>query len=211
MLDAVGPLEVLSMLPGAEVKLTAKTAGIVWPDNQAIPFVAPYCLEDVQDTDILLIPGGPGTDCIENDKDILEWIRRIHAKTVWTCSVCTGALILAAAGLLEGKEATTHWSVLPRLSEFNAIPVSKRWAEQDKIITAAGVSAGIDMALFLASRISGERAAEAIQLAIEYDPAPPFNSGTIESAGADIASAVLDGTIEFDRRKRPRPIILNVS
>jgi len=211
MLDAVGPLEVLSLLPGAEIKVTAKAAGIVWPDNQAIPFVAPYCLADVQAADVLLIPGGPGASSIEMDTDVLDWVRQIDASTQWTCSVCTGALILAAAGLLVGKEATTHWGVLPRLAEFGATPVSKRWVEQDKIITAAGVSAGIDMALLLASLLCGDRAAQAIQLGIEYDPAPLFNCGSVERAGPDIVAAVLDGTIEFDRSKRFRPIIQNAN
>lgn len=110
-----------------------------------------------------------------------------------------------------GKEATTHWGVLPRLAEFGATPVSKRWVEQDKIITAAGVSAGIDMALLLASLLCGDRAAQAIQLGIEYDPAPPFNCGSVERAGPDIVAAVLDGAIEFDRSKRFRPIIQNAN
>lgn len=207
MLDAVGPIEVLSLLPGAEIKVTAKKAGIVWPDNQAVPFVAPFCLADVKDADVLLVPGGPGTDATEKDTEILEWVRQLDATTQWTCSICTGALILAASGLLEGKEATTHWGALPRLAEFGAVPTSKRWVEQGKIITAAGVSAGIDMALLLASRLAGVRAAQAIQLGIEYDPAPPFECGSMEKAGPDIVAAVLDGTIEMNRAGRTRPII----
>ena len=182
MLDAVGPIEVLSLLPNAEVKVVSKTPGVVWPDNQAVPFVAPFGLADVRDADVLLIPGGPGSDAVEKDVDILNWVRDVDATSLWTCSVCTGALILAAAGLLERKEATTHWSVLSRLSEFGAMPLSERWVERGKVITAAGVSAGIDMALFLASRLNGDRAAQAIQLAIEYDPAPPFRSGSLALA-----------------------------
>lgn len=211
MLDAVGPIEVLSLLPGAEVKVVAKTPGVIWPDNQAVPFVAPFGLADVQDADVLLIPGGPGSDAVEKDTDILNWVRDIDATSQWTCSVCTGALILAAAGLLKRKEATTHWGALSRLSEFGATPLSERWVESGKVITAAGVSAGIDMALLLASRLNGERAAKAIQLAIEYDPAPPFRSGSVALAGPDIVSAIMDGTTEFNRAGRIRPAIPNVN
>lgn len=205
MLDAVGPIEVLSLLPNAEICVAAKTPGIVWPDNQAVPFIAPFGIADVEEADVLLIPGGPGTDVLEKDSEILDWVRTIDSTSRFTCSVCTGALVLGAAGLLEGVDATTHWSVLSRLPEYGATPLSERWVERGKIITAAGVSAGIDMALVLANRLAGVRAAQAIQLAIEYDPAPPFNCGSVERAGPDIIAAVLDGTIEFDRSKRPRP------
>jgi putative intracellular protease/amidase len=211
MLDAVGPIEVLSLLPGAEVKVVAKTPGVVWPDNQAVPFIAPFGLADVKDADVLLIPGGPGSDAVENDADILNWVRDIDATSQWTCSVCTGALILAAAGLLKGKEATTHWGALSRLNEFESIQLSERWVESGKVITAAGVSAGIDMALLLASRLNGDRAAKAIQLAIEYDPAPPFRSGSVALAGPDIVSAIMDGTTEFNRAGRTRPAISSVN
>lgn len=207
MLDAVGPMEVLSLLPGAQLNVTAKAAGIIWPDNQAMPFFAPYAIDDVGSADLLIIPGGPGTDALERDQDILEWVRRIDETTEWTCSVCTGALVLAASGLLAGLEATTHWGALPRLAEFGAFPVSRRWVEQGKLITAAGVSAGIDMGLLLASRVAGDRAAQAIQLAIEYDPAPPFDTGSVEKAGPEIVGAVLDGTIEMNRSGRSRPAI----
>jgi putative intracellular protease/amidase len=206
MLDAVGPIEVLSLLPNSEIKVVAKAPGIVWPDNQAIPFIAPFGIADVQEADILLIPGGPGSDAVETDAEVLNWVRDVDATTQWTCSVCTGALILASAGLLKGKEATTHWSVLARLSDLGALPLSERWVERDKVITAAGVSAGIDMALVLASRIADDRAAQAIQLAIEYDPTPPFRSGSLALAGPDIVGAVLDGTIEFNRAGRERPV-----
>ncbi len=208
MLDAVGPIEVLSLLPDAEILVVAKSAGVVWPDNQAVPFIAPFCLSDVPEADICIVPGGPGTNAIEQDEDVLAWIRQIHGSTRWTCSVCTGALVLGAAGLLEGKDATTHWGTLARLGEFGASPVSKRWVEQGKILTAAGVSAGIDMALYLVSRLAGDIAAQAIQLAIEYDPAPPFHSGSVAQAGPDVIGAVLDGTIAMDRSVRTRPRLL---
>jgi transcriptional regulator GlxA family with amidase domain len=207
MLDAVGPIEVLSLLPDVDIKVVAKTPSIIWPDNRAVPFIAPFGIANVRDADVLLIPGGPGSDAIENDVETLNWVRHIDAAAQWTCSVCTGALILAAAGLLKGKEATTHWSVLARLSEFGALPRTKRWVESGKVITAAGVSAGIDMALLLASRLNGDRAAQAIQLSIEYDPAPPFRSGSVYSAGPDVVSAIMDGTVEFNRAGRTRPTI----
>jgi putative intracellular protease/amidase len=211
MLDVVGPIEVLSLLPRAEIRVVAKRVGVIWPDNQAMPFVAPFGIADVEDADVLLIPGGPGTDALEKDAEILNWVRKIDATSQWTCSVCTGALILGAAGLLNGKDATTHWGALPRLSEFGATALSERWVERGKTITAAGVSAGIDMALLLASRIAGDRAAQAIQLAIEYDPAPPFRSGSVALAGPDIVGGVVDGTVEFNRAGRTRPAIPNVS
>lgn len=205
MLDAVGPIEVLSLLPDAEIMVTATSAGVVWPDNQAVPFIAPYGLADISAADILIVPGGPGTDAVEKNTEVLDWIKRVHDTTQWTCSVCTGALVLGAAGLLNGKEATTHWGALARLGEFGARPVSGRWVEQGKILTAAGVSAGIDMALYLASQLAGELAARAIQLGIEYDPAPPFDSGSAEQASPEVIGAILDGTITMDRAARVRP------
>lgn len=211
MLDAVGPLEVLSLVPDVEILITAKFEGVIWPDNQAIPLIAPYSIADVYQADVLLIPGGPGSATLEKDSEILDWIRQINSTSQWTCSVCTGSLVLGAAGLLEGVDATTHWSVLSRLSEYGATPLSKRWVERGRIITAAGVSAGIDMALLLASRLTDERVAQAIQLAIEYDPAPPFKCGSIERAGPEVVAAVLDGAIEFNRSQRRRPIIPNAS
>jgi transcriptional regulator GlxA family with amidase domain len=205
MLDAVGPIEVLSLLPDSEILIVAKSAGVVWPDNQAVPFIAPFGLADVSEADILIVPGGPGSDAMETDAAVLEWIGRIDKSTQWTCSVCTGALVLGAAGLLKGKDATTHWGALPRLEEFGARPVSRRWVEQGNILTAAGVSAGIDMALYLASHLTSELAARAIQLGIEYDPEPPFECGSVAAAGPDVLSAVLDGTIAMDRSGRARP------
>lgn len=207
MLDAVGPIEVLSLLPDVEVMMAAKRAGVIWPDNQAVPFLAPFSIADVHDVDVLLVPGGPGTDAMEVDREVLDWVRQIDVTSRWTCSVCTGALVLAAAGLLKDKNATTHWMALSRLLEFGAVPVRERWVEQGKILTAAGVSAGIDMALLLASRLADERAAKAIQLAIEYDPAPPFWNGSILTTGPDIVDAVGDGTIEMNRAGRSRPMV----
>ena len=207
MLDLVGPVEVLSMLPDAEVKVVARKAGVVWPDNNAMPFVAPFGIAEFDCADILLVPGGPGCIAATQDEELLAWVRQIHDGATWTCSVCTGSLILGAAGLLKGAPATTHWTTLPVLEAYGATPVTERWVAHGTIITAAGVSAGIDMALALARILAGETVARAAQLAIEYDPAPPLGSGNHLTAAPEVKSAVLDGSITFDRRDRPRPVI----
>jgi len=207
MLDVVGPVEVLSMLPDAEIRVVAREAGVVWPDNNAMPFVAPFGIADIASADILLVPGGPGCVAAAQDEALLAWVRQIHAGATWTCSVCTGSLILGAAGLLAGSRATTHWSTLAVLEAYGATPVAERWVQDGSIITAAGVSAGIDMALALAKELAGEPVARAAQLAIEYDPAPPFDSGNHQAASPEVVAAVLDGTIAFDRRHRARPAI----
>lgn len=207
MLDAIGPIEVLSLLPEADVKIVATKAGIVWPDNQAVPFFVSYAIADIDTADMLLIPGGPGSTALESDEPLLDWVRAIHKNTRFTCSVCTGSLILAAAGLLEGAEAATHWSARGKLSNYGATPVAKRWAQAGKIYTAAGVSAGIDLALHLAAEIAGQTAAQAIQLGIEYDPQPPFDSGALEKATPDILAAMMGGAIAMDRSSRTRPPI----
>jgi transcriptional regulator GlxA family with amidase domain len=131
---------------------------------------------------VLVVPGGFATVELEKDESLLQWIRAIDATSTWTTSVCTGSLLLAAAGLLDGKEATSHWASLDRLKEYGAIPTGRRVVEQGKVITAAGVSSGIDMGLTLAARIAGDDFAQAIQLGIEYDPQPPFDAGSPEKA-----------------------------
>jgi transcriptional regulator GlxA family with amidase domain len=142
---------------------------------------------------------------MESHQPTLEWLRRVHATSKWTCSVCTGSLILGAAGLLTGLRATSHWAVRERLTEFGATPEASRWIEQGRIVTAAGVSAGIDMALHLVSLIANELVAKAIQLGIEYDPQPPFDSGAIEKATPDVVAAVANGSIAMNREGRARP------
>lgn len=205
MLDAVGPIEVLSLLPDAEVFVVAEQAGIIYPDNQALPFVASYSFQDVTAADLVLVPGGPGSAAMESHLPTLEWLRKVHETSTWTCSVCTGSLILGAAGLLDGLRATSHWAVRQRLTEFGATPEASRWIEQGRVVTAAGVSAGIDMALHLVSLIADPTVAKAIQLGIEYDPQPPFDSGTIEKAAPDVIAAVANGTIAMNRETRVRP------
>jgi transcriptional regulator GlxA family with amidase domain len=174
-LDAIGPFEVLCRIPGAEVSFVAETAGIKRTDPKSLGLVADYSIADVTSADILVVPGGMGEQQVREKPHMLEWVRQIDATTQWTTSVCTGALVLGAAGLLKGRPATTHWAWLEKLREFGAEPQSKRIVEDGKIITAAGVSSGIDMALHLARRVAGDTVAHAIQVGIEYDPQPPFD------------------------------------
>jgi transcriptional regulator GlxA family with amidase domain len=139
-----------------------------------------------------MVPGGFGTRALMTPNPLLDWLLAAHETSQWTTSVCTGSLLLAAAGILRGLEATTHWMSLDRLAEFGARPMHKRVVEQGKIITAAGVSSGIDMALTLAARIAGEDIAQAIQLGIEYDPQPPFAAGSPHTAPPHIVEKVRD-------------------
>ena len=180
-LDAVGPYEVLSRLPGAELRFVAKERGLKRTDTGALGVSADLALYELADPDVLLIPGGKGNRPLLDDDEVLEWVRGAHETSTWTTSVCTGA-----AGILHGKRATTHWAFLDRLDGFGATPVSERVVEDGKVMTAAGVSAGIDMALTLAARISGEDVAKAIQLGIEYDPQPPFDAGSPAKASPEV-------------------------
>jgi transcriptional regulator GlxA family with amidase domain len=185
-LDAVGPYEVLRNLPGASVTFVGKDVGPVRADSGVLAIVADAAIRDVPSADILVVPGGPGQEEAMLDGEILEWLRAVDATSTWTTSVCTGSLVLAAAGLLGGKRATTHWTALDRLREFDAEPTLERVVFQGKVVTAAGVSSGIDMALRLVAAIQGDDVAQAIQLGIEYDPQPPFDSGSPEKAPAHI-------------------------
>jgi putative intracellular protease/amidase len=185
-LDAVGPYEVLSRLPDTRVHFIAKVPGPKRTGNGMLTLIADRALSDVPHPEVVVVPGGHGTRPLMRDQELLTWLRAAHESTQWTTSVCTGALLLGAAGLLDGLEATTHWRALGQLAELGAIPVSRRVVEQGKVITAAGVSSGIDMALTLAARLAGEDVARAIQLAIEYDPEPPFDSGSTDKASDEI-------------------------
>lgn len=185
-LDAVGPYEVLQRLPGAEVVFPAARPGPQATDG-ALALVADAALEDVPAADVLVVPGGWGTRALLEDGPLLDWVRRVHATTTWTASVCTGSLLLAAAGLLDGREAATHWRATDLLARLGARPVDRRVVDSgDRILTAAGVSSGIDMALTLAARLAGDDVAKAVQLAIEYDPQPPFDAGSPAKAGAHV-------------------------
>jgi transcriptional regulator GlxA family with amidase domain len=192
-LDAVGPYEVLSRLPGATVSFVARERGIVRTDVGSLGIEVATTIAEVDRTDLLLVPGGPGETPEREVGETIEWVRAIDATTTWTTSVCTGALVLAQAGLLAGRRATTHWGALHVLERLGAIPVEERWVESDKYVTAAGVSAGIDMALALTARIAGDDLAQMVQLGIEYDPAPPFVGGSTRSAPAHIRAALEPG------------------
>jgi transcriptional regulator GlxA family with amidase domain len=189
-LDVVGPYEVLQRVPGAEVRFVGHREGPVRSDNGFLALHADHAIADVAGADVLVVPGGFGTRALERDAEVLDWIRAIDRTTTWTTSVCTGALVLGAAGLLEGRAATTHWLQLERLREYGATPTSERVVEQGKYVTAAGVSSGIDMALVLAAHLAGPDVARAIQLSIEYDPQPPFDAGSPEKAGAHVVELV---------------------
>jgi len=192
-LDAIGPYEVLSRLPDAQVHFLALEPGPQRTDNGMLALTADRSVTEIPHPDVIVFPGGYGTRTLMNDEAMLAWVRAAHETSQWTTSVCTGALVLGAAGVLDGLEATTHWAVLDKLSELGARPVSRRVVEQGKVITAAGVSSGIDMALTLAARIAGEEIAQAIQLFIEYDPQPPFDSGSTEKASPAILELARTG------------------
>jgi putative intracellular protease/amidase len=187
-LDCVGPYEVLSRLPDARVRFIAHEPGPVMTDNGMLQLVAEASLQDVPEPDVICVPGGFGTRALLDDEPLLSWLRHAHETSTWTTSVCTGSLLLAAAGILDGVEATTHWGAMGLLGELGAIPVSERVVRQGKIVTGAGVSAGIDMALTLAAEIAGEQHAQMIQLGIEYDPQPPFDSGSPAKAPQAVAA-----------------------
>lgn len=189
-LDAVGPHEVLSRLPDAEVRFVATEPGPKRTDTGALALTADASLDEVPDPDIVLVPGGAGNRPLLEDEAVLGWLREAHESTAWTTSVCTGSLVLGAAGILEGKRATSHWAFIEVLRAFGAEPVNERFVEDGKVLTAAGVSAGIDMALHLAARIAGEETAQTIQLAIEYDPAPPFDTGSPAKAPPEMVERV---------------------
>jgi putative intracellular protease/amidase len=182
-LDAVGPYEVLSRIPGATVHFVAEDPGPKTTDTRMLTISVERSLADLPNPDVVLFPGGIGTRAVMHDEATLEWVRGAHETSRFTTSVCTGALVLAAAGILKGLEATTYWTELDELREFGATPVKRRVVEQGKVITAAGVSSGIDMALTLVARLTHENVAQAIQLGIEYDPQPPFDAGSAGEGG----------------------------
>jgi transcriptional regulator GlxA family with amidase domain len=189
-LDAVGPYEVMRNVPGWDVRTVAKQKGEVRTEDGTLALVADYSLEQVSAADLVLVPGGKGTRPLMHDEELLQWLRDVDRTTKWTTSVCTGSLLLGAAGLLEGKRATSNWLLLEALRQFGADPVGGRFVEDGKTITAAGVTAGIDMALHLVAREAGPEIAQAVQLGIEYDPDPPFDCGSPEKAPAEIVELV---------------------
>ncbi len=189
-LDMIGPYEVLRSLPGADVRFVWHEPGPVIADSGVLVIGATHSFAETPSPDVILVPGGASTPVHARDEALLEWLRRAGAHATWTTSVCSGSVILAAAGLLEGRRATSHWLTLAALKAFGAMPVGdERVVHSDGIATSAGVSAGIDLALWLAGEIAGEARAKAIQLAIEYDPQPPFDSGHLSKASTRTKAA----------------------
>jgi len=199
-LDAIGPYEVLSRVPGCTLEFLAAEAGPVRTDNGLLTVQVEASIAEMSAPDIVLVPGGPGEVAARAGGPLLQWLREAHETSTWTASVCTGSLILAAAGLLEGRRATSHWLALDELGRLGATPVSERVVFDGRIVTAAGVSAGIDMALALTARIAGEQVAQAIQLGIEYDPEPPFDAGSPQKAPDEIVALLR----ERSRLRAPR-------
>jgi putative intracellular protease/amidase len=186
-LDSIGPYEVLSRVPNARVYFVAKQKAPILTDTGMLTLMPELSLKELPNPDILLIPGSTeGFKAVMADEEVLGWIRTAHETTQWTTSVCTGSLILGAAGLLQGLEATTHWAAAPILPSLGARYTAKRVVRQGKIVMGAGVSAGIDMALTLVGEMSGQETAESIQLVIEYDPQPPFQAGSPEKASRKV-------------------------
>ena len=189
-LDFIGPYEVLRMLPDAEVRFLWHETGPIAADSGVLLIGATHTFDETPQPDVVLVPGGPGTTMAARDEKLLAWLRAAHRSALWTTSVCSGSVVLAAAGLLEGKRATSHWSTLPMLKTFGATPVADQRVVRDgDTVTAAGVSAGIDLGLWLAGRIGGDDRARAIQLGIEYDPQPPYDSGHMSKASAGTKAA----------------------
>ncbi|MBJ7355356.1 MAG: DJ-1/PfpI family protein [Thermoleophilaceae bacterium] len=199
-LDLFGPLEVLGGLPNAEFVFVTPDESIT-AERTGIKIDVTAALDEVDSADILLVPGGQGTRRLIKHEPTLEWVRKIDQTTTWTTSVCTGSLVLAAAGLLNGRPATTHWMAYDLLEKLGAQPTSERVVFSDKYVTAAGVSSGIDMALRLAQEIYGDDLAQSIQLFIEYDPQPPFDSGSPEKADPDIVRLVRAAQVARTRSK----------
>ncbi|WP_217207956.1 DJ-1/PfpI family protein [Streptomyces sp. AC550_RSS872] len=185
-LDIVGPYEALSRIPDVRVDFVAEAAGPVRADTGFLALTADKALADVPHPDVVVVPGGPGTFTEIENEVLLRWLRTADATSTWTTSVCSGSLLLAAAGLLEGRRATTHWLTLDFLPQYGAEPTGERVVPDGKYITAAGVSSGIDMGLTLVGKIAGDEHAQAVQLLTEYDPQPPYDAGSPQKAPAHL-------------------------
>ncbi|MEU8058452.1 DJ-1/PfpI family protein [Microbispora bryophytorum] len=190
-LDAVGPYTVLAFAPGCTVTFVAAEPGPVLDDRGSLSLAATASYGDLPAPDVVVVPGGPGTIEALSDAELLGWIARAHERTRWTTSVCSGSFLLGAAGLLKGRRATTHWGWLGQLAGFGAEPVSERVVIDGKVVTAAGVSSGIDMALTLLAEMRDEETAQTVQLAIEYDPRPPFAAGNPKTAPVGLSDKAM--------------------
>jgi transcriptional regulator GlxA family with amidase domain len=193
-LDAVGPYEVLQRIPTIDIVFVGHARGEVRSENGMLGLSADATFEQVAAPDVIVFPGGVGTRPLEQDERVLDWVRRAHAGSRFTTSVCTGSLVLGAAGLLRGLTATTHWSCYPQLAAHGAEPTAARVVEhrEARILTAAGVSSGIDMALRLVELLADRTAAQAAQLMIEYDPQPPFDCGSVAKADDAVMTRVME-------------------
>jgi putative intracellular protease/amidase len=193
-LDGVGPYEVLQRIPSIDIVFIGHQRGELRSENGMLGLTADATFDEVPEPDVIVFPGGVGTRPLQHDERVLEWVRHAHATTRFTTSVCTGSLVLGAAGLLNGLTATTHWSCYAELAVHGAIPTAQRVVEHadHRLITAAGVSSGIDMALRLVEILIARTAAEAAQLMIEYDPQPPFDSGSLEKSSETVVARVVD-------------------
>jgi transcriptional regulator GlxA family with amidase domain len=198
-LDIIGPHDVFNSVPGNESIFVAEQPGPIRNESDTLSLVADASLDEVTDPDVLVIPGGYGTRALLEHQPLLEWIRGVDETSTWTTSVCTGALLLAAAGLLDGAPATTHWLARDLLAELGAKPVPERVVQHGKIVTAAGVSSGIDMALRLVQQMNGDEVAQAVQLGIEYDPEPPLDAGSPEKAPQPIVELVTAAFLAQDQ------------
>ncbi len=197
-LDITGPHDVFNSVPGNEAIFVAEEAGPIRNESDTLSLVADASIYEVTSPDIVVVPGGFGNRMLLEHRPLHEWIRGVHETSTWTTSVCTGSLLLAAAGLLDGAPATTHWLARDVLAELGAKPVPDRVVEHGKVVTAAGVSSGIDMALHLVTEINGPEMAQAVQLGIEYDPQPPHDAGAPEKAPQPIVDLV---TAAFEARE----------
>lgn len=190
-LDLIGPYEVLQRVPDAEIRFVWHESGPVASDSGNVVLGATHTFAETPSPDVVVVPGGSASVMVHaRDDELLNWLRRVDSTTTFTASVCSGSVILGAAGLLEGRRATSHWQCVPLLKTFGVQPVNdQRIVIDDRVVTSAGVSAGIDMALWMARELSSERRAQAIQLAIEYDPQPPFDSGSLHKASRDVVAS----------------------
>ena len=201
-LDAIGPYEVLRQLPNSQVTFVSSQRGPIRTDSRVLALGADATFADLPHPDILLVPGGiVGTWAATKNPTLISWVQQAHQTAQWTLSVCTGSLILGAAGLLKGLTTTTHWAARDFLKQYGAIYVAERYVRHGTLITAAGVSAGIDMALFVAGEIAGEAQAQSIQLAIEYDPHPPYHAGSLLQASPEVITLAQQGLRKAARKE----------
>jgi transcriptional regulator GlxA family with amidase domain len=193
-LDGIGPYEVLQRVPWFDVTFIGHQTGEVRSENGMLGITIDATFEDLPEPDVIVFPGGVGTRPLQYDERVLEWVRHAHATTRLTTTVCTGSLVLGAAGLLKDLTATTHWSCYAELESHGAVATAHRVVEHldRRIITSAGVSSGIDMALRMVEVLVDRTAAEAAQLMIEYDPQPPFDSGSMAKADQTVVARVME-------------------